>query len=640
MPRTERFSDKARQSLLGKAINSVVENTVDLLNALDFIESPQGLNVELFPVQRILTKAMFGVPMDYREGRVPVKDAFGEKLLYTFTDREYLDYVYNEGRCNFGDWQDLPTDGFREICVFAGRRGGKSQLVSGLGAYALYKLLNIRSPQEYFGLVSGSPIDFTFMAQDDEGSSRLYDKLREDVNRAPFFTPYLRVNGASEMSFITGADREKRDATPTIKVASYPCTTNAVRGPSSYFLALDEFAFYRSARGSSSDEIYDAATPATMFFRKNKTGPRESMILSISSPNKKVGKMYDVHKQAMEKGKNSPCFTLRLSSAEMNPYSDPQFLRERFDASPMTWKAEYGGQFLESSESFVKESQIIECTDKDRPNSIGFEIQNIGRQYFWFIDLGMIHDATALAIGHLEYVSPTRGVELVYDYIDRMMVGERFDGPGVENLPGENKYVKHQTLDLTDIIKWFSYMNRIFPCYRGGTDQHGGQQLVQLLEIQRIHNVELINLSPTVNSQMYFALKGFIERGRCRFPNNPKFQAELKNIEAEFVNKYQIRVQAPAEKGAHDDMCDVAAGVAMLAHNWLNNEKHLLLDPTGSSLARQDLIGKPLAPLGSVEGLSMTDLKVLNRQQKLQKQFGMGGGAGVQNPFHKRGRRR
>jgi hypothetical protein len=639
MPRSERFSHKARQSVLGKAIESVMDEGASLLNAIDFIESAQGLNVQLFPIQRIIVKAIFGVPMDYKEGDVPIHDAFGEKLIYTFKETEYLDWVYNEGRCNIGDWRDLPEEGYREAAIFAGRRGGKSQVVSAIGGYALYKLLNVRSPQEYFGLVPGSPIDFTFMAQDDEGSNRLYDKLREDINRAPFFGPYLRVSTTSAMAFITEADREKRDATPTIHVASYPCTTNAVRGPSSFFLALDEFAHFRSAKGSSSDEVYDAATPATMFFRKGKTGPRESMILSISSPLKKMGKMYDVHKAAMEEGAKSSVFTLRMGSAEMNPYSDSVFLRQRFKTSPMSWRAEYGGNFLESSESYVTEAQIVACTD-ERDNCINFNVKAIGRQFFWAIDLGMIHDATALAIGHLEYVNPQRGVELIFDYIDRMMVGEKFTGPGVVNGLGEEKYVRHQILPLEDILSWFGYMNSILPCFKGATDQHGGQQLVQLLQLKRIFNVELVNLTPAINSQMYFALKGFIENTRCHFPNNPKFQSELKNVEAEFTNKYQIRVQAPAEKGAHDDMADVAALVAYQAAEWLNNEKHLLLDPTGSSLMANERVGQPPAIMPTLDALSMSDIKTINREQKLQRNLGIPGFQIVKNPFHKRGGRR
>ena len=638
MSRGDRFSHKARTSALGKAIESVMEDNRALLNAIDFIESPQGLGVHLYPVQRVIVKAIFGVPMDYKEGEVPVFDPFAEKLLYTFSDREYLEYVYNEGRCNVGNWQDLTEDGFNEAVIFAGRRGGKSQVVSAIGGYALYKLLNIKSPQEYFGLVPGSPIDFTFLAQDDEGSNRLYDKLREDINRGPFFGPYLRTGASSAMTFITEADREKRDATPTIHVASYPCTTNAVRGPSSIFLALDEFAHFRSAKGSSSDEVYDAAAPATMLF-KNPKDEREALILSISSPLKKVGKMYDLHKFAMERGPECGIFTLRTSTAEMNPRSDAKFLRREYEKSPMTWKAEYGGNFLESSESFVTEAQIMACVDKDRPNCISFNVKAIGRQYFWMIDLGMIHDATALGIGHLEYVNPQKGVELVFDYLDRMMVGERFEGPGVQNGLGEEKYVRHQVLDLNDILLWFDYMNKILPCFRGATDQHGGQQLVQLLELKRIFNVELLNLTPAINSQMYFALKGFIENTRCRFPNVPKFITELKNVEAEFTNKYQIRVQAPTEKGAHDDMADVAAGVAMLAAEWLNDEKHLLLDPTGSSLLANERVGQPMTVMPNLDALSMSDIKTLSRQQKLQKNLGIPGFASVKNPFHKRGRR-
>jgi intein/homing endonuclease len=46
---------------------------------------------------------------------------FGEKVLYTFTEREYLHYLYNEGRCNIGE-QDHDR---RELVLAIGRRAGK-----------------------------------------------------------------------------------------------------------------------------------------------------------------------------------------------------------------------------------------------------------------------------------------------------------------------------------------------------------------------------------------------------------------------------------------------------------------------------------------------------------------------------------
>ncbi len=315
-----------------------------------------------------------------------------------------------------------------------------SQVVSAIGAYKLYRLLNVRSPQEFFDLVPGSHIDFTFLAQDEDGSSRLYEKLREDINRAPFFNPYLKASSSSWMGFVSDADRNKRDVTPSINVESFPCTTNSSRGPSNLFLALDEFAHFRSEKGSSSDEVYGAATPSTIFFnhaelldggwiskKATKDLPYEqykmyqdSMILSISSPWTKIGKMYDLHKQALEKGPESGMFTIRVSTAEMNPHILPQTLHREQEKNPLTFKAEYGGQFLESSESYVTEAQIRSCTDvvwvnntvsgseeadisTARLNLSKFHPTALGRQYFWAIDLGMSNDATAVAIGHLEY---------------------------------------------------------------------------------------------------------------------------------------------------------------------------------------------------------------------------------------------
>ena len=673
MPAGGRFNQ--RESTFGRLIEGAIENTPKLLNAIDFIESPQGLNVKLFPIQRLIVKCIFGVPVDYKMGMVPLHDVFREKLLRRVTEEECLHIFNEEGRCNIGDWRDIPERGFNEACIIAGRRGGKSQVVSAIGAYKLYMLLNLRSPQEWFGLVPGSHIDFTFLAQDDEGATRLYDKLREDVNRAPFFGPYLKASSGSWLGFVTESDRGKRDVTPTVNCQSFPCTTSSVRGPSSVFLALDEFAHFRSEKGSTSDEVYAAATPSTLNFHhaelpngewispdtQKTMEPEEyrefqdSLILSISTPWTKVGKMYDLHKAAIGKGKDANLFTIRVSTAEMNPGVLSKFLRDEYDKNNMTFKAEYGGQFLDSSESYVTEAQIRACTDVQytdeqfpkpilstaRYNLTRFVPSCVGRQYFWGVDLGMMKNATAVAIGHLEHRGGKNPIELVFDYIDRMMVGEKFEGPGVPEIPGIDKYVGYRALPLEDIILWLRALNDVMPCYRGATDQHGGQQLVQLLAINQIYNIELLNLTTTINSQMAFSLKGYMDNRRCRFPFVPKFMDELRLVEAEYVGKYQIRVQAPEEKGATDDMCDAVEEVAYVAQKWLMEEGGLKQDPTGTSLAIQEQMQKRPTPLISLDGISMSDLRTLERMRKIQSGLMMNPGSTVvKNPFHVRGRRR
>ena len=669
-----RLGKKKDGMMIGGLVDQQISGAPDLLNAVDFIESRQGFNVKLFPIQRLIVKCVFGVPIDYKMGMVPMYDVFRDKLLRVVTEEECLHILHEEGRCNVGDWRDIPPRGYNEACVIAGRRGGKSEVVAGIGGFKLYLLLNQRSPQEYFGLVPNSHIDFTFLAQDDSGSNRLYDKLREGVNRAPFFHPYLKSSSGSCLGFITEADRGKPEITPTVEAQSYPCTTNAVRSPSNVFLALDEFAHFRSEKGSSSDEVYGAATPSCANFHhaeltdgtwisaatmanldpKDYREYQDSLILSISSPWTKVGKMYDLHKLAMEKGKDSNIFTIRVSTAEMNPTILPKFLRDEYEKNPLTFRAEYGGQFLDSSESYVTEAQIRACTDVQyteepipkpvlataRLNLVSFHPSCVGRRYFWGIDLGMMDNATAVAIGHLEHRGGKNPIELIYDYIDRMMVGERFEGPGVPMLPGINKYVGYRALPLEDILHWLKALNRVMPCFRGATDQHGGQQLVQLLELNQIFNIELLNLTTSINSQMAFALKGYMDNQRCRFPFVPKFMDELRLVEAEFVGKYQIRVQAPEEKGATDDMCDAVEEVAYVAQKWLMEEGGMKQDPTGESFVIQEQMMKPSKPLVSLDGVCLQDLKHLERMRKMQTGLMIAPGTQVvTNPFHHRGRR-
>ncbi len=663
-----------------------IEKVPAQMNAIDFVEGPGGTGIILRPVQRVLVKALFAVPFDYRPpwadaiegwGMVPMWDVYREKLIRTVTEEEYLHIVNEEGRCNVKDWRDIPERGFNEGVVFCGRRGGKSEVVAAIAAYKLYLTLLINSPQRFFGLAEGSQIDFTFLAQDETGAGRLFKKLAAAVNRASWFHPYLKDNNSKNLSFICEADRHLGKAVkPSIQVWSLPCTTNAVRGPSSVFLALDEFAHFRSEVGSTSEDMYVAATPAAGDFHHDefddegeRTEVQDSLILSISSPLKKVGMMYDLYKMALDDGINedNPTFALACSSAEMNPKLKAGFLKDKARKNPITFKAEYGGQFLESTETFVREIDVRSCIDvsawdqtgvpapgaKIRYNTTFFTADQLGYNYFWGIDLGGVNvtdpentrsDASALAIGHLEYrpdphpVSELRhGFHLVYDYIDRMIAGEQFEGPGIViQTPEGIKYKDFQVLPLKDILIWLKEMNKVLPCFRGVTDQHAGRQLITLLEQNEIRNVELVNLTPAINSEMAYSLRGFINDKTANFPYVPKFIHEIKMVETDVVSKYRIRVHAPLEKGAHDDMVDAAMLVANLAETWLIDEGHLKLDPTGQSIIMQRQAMLPPKPIIDMDSVSMGQLRMAERMYKMNR-FPFGGGS---HRVAKGGRRR
>jgi hypothetical protein len=889
MPKQAKFSNATRESALGKIVDRQLKagafsnGATEDFYPIDFIESPSGLGVTLYPVQRLITKLLYGTPVDYRPSLIEVYNPLKTQLRYTMTEEEYLSFLYNEGRCNVEDWRDIPAWGFGTAVVYCGRRGGKaldvdewiptpdgfvrngelrdgdlvfspsgqptrvvyahpsfrspvyrvafddgsytlahpghlwqtstrdelqrgdsstrttlellaslemdgqpnhatpltqpinaphkqlpmdgrtfglciglgvariadldtylwssqgqredilqgiedvapstmlrgctlwvkdkavanfivslaaslglastqemafpghrvtwcrrsgveavrhivsvepagekevrcitvespdhlylfgrnfnvthnSQLVSGIVASQLKNLLGVYDPQDYYDLVKGSMVDFTMIGTDEESSNRLYTKVRADVNRAAFFSPYQRSNGTNEMLFVSEADRERRDIQPSIRVASYPCSTNAVRGPSSYLLALDEFQHFRSTKTSSSDELYKAATPSTSMFPSRKYKDRsDSRILVISSPLDRIGKMFELHRRAIDEGIASDILTFNLPTVEMNPFIPASKLREDYQNNIHSFPYEFGGEFIDGRGSYVPQSRFMQCVDKDRVNITTFTRSAIGRKYFWGLDYALKTDATALAIGHLEM--RTAGVTLVIDYVDRMITGEAFDGPGVQD---GHLIALAEELELTDIISWLVYMHRILPCHKGVTDQHGGRTLKQLLHINGIATMDQIAINEQINSKMFSDLRGFIDHTSASFPHVPKFETEFAQLQATFKSKYMLRVEAPNEKGAHDDMADAVALVAWLATDWLDKEGHLDLDPSGSSMSVNPFLYNQTSFVNPGD-VSIRDIHVLARTQAIEKYSNLPAGFKVQrDPFsHRRGR--
>ena len=494
-----------------------------------------------------------------------------------------------------------------------------SQLVSALACYKLYRLLSIRNPQEYYGLVDGSVVDFTFLAQDEDGAQRLYTKMRQDVNQSSFFSPYIKGgSGTSRMQFVTEADRGKRDVLPSINVESHPCTTRSARGPSAIFLAFDEFAHFRSATGSSSDEVYEAASPAVANFKNPNDGTLDSLIVSITSPWTRVGKLWSLWQDAHTYGVDSGVFAIRVATTEMNPGVPKEILTKAFRTSPLTWQAEYGGEFLDSSESFVSNADLLACVDSGRKNVDRFHPRLIGKYYFWGLDLGFKKDASALAVCHWEY-NAEGSLILVFDYVDRMMVGEA-------------PYTDVVELPVNDVFRWLQEMQLLMPGCKGATDQHGGSMFTQMARQMGLEFIDLVHFTSGLNSQMYYVLKGFITQRTLRLPDEPKVVAELQNLEATYTGKYTIKVEAPPEKNAHDDMADAIALAAWQANQWLLNEGQRYLGESAISTMMTPEIAGEGTLLPDLDAVSLTQLRLMERHRQMSSGFSSNLEGGMVSP--------
>ncbi len=92
-----------------------------IFNVLEYIEASWGLAMRLYPAQRFLVKLYYNIPLDDREKTIRITDMFNTVTRYNFTEKEYLSFLFNEGRCNIGE-QDHER---RELVLAIGRRAGK-----------------------------------------------------------------------------------------------------------------------------------------------------------------------------------------------------------------------------------------------------------------------------------------------------------------------------------------------------------------------------------------------------------------------------------------------------------------------------------------------------------------------------------
>lgn len=97
-----------------------------IFSVLDYIEQPWGLNMKLYPAQRFLVKLYYHLELDDvlptdPNKQIVITDMLKTEIKYRFTEKQYLNYLFNEGRCNIGEQDHVR----RELVLSIGRRAGK-----------------------------------------------------------------------------------------------------------------------------------------------------------------------------------------------------------------------------------------------------------------------------------------------------------------------------------------------------------------------------------------------------------------------------------------------------------------------------------------------------------------------------------
>lgn len=634
---------------------SADSGTDDCVDIITFIEAEWGLGLKLFPVQRIILKAHYGMALDDNEHDYPldtpvpeehpeydpelvdedgfylyriVVTDFRRENVQNMTEAGYLRFLHDEGRCNIREV--VPGKQRREMVLSVGRRSGKTLITSCIVAYESYKLLLKGNPQKYYGSSQSNVIQLVSVATDRDQAALLYREASGHFTKCDFFRPYAANATQSFATFQTPFDIERygsysdnQKARYSINVTFRSCVAKGLRGGANILVALDEVAHFGDKGQASADEVYQAVEPSTRTFSpkdpRNTTRPigeNEGRIILISSPLGRQGLFYKQFQLGF--GNNMAADNLLCLQAptwEVNPTVPAETFVASYLKDPNVFFTEFGAVFSDRTRGWIEDPvDLMACVDPDlRPKS-----QAPARMpHFMGLDIALVGDYTTAAIGH----NDAEG-RVVLDYIERIRAGE-------------GEFAHLDRLEFDDVADWIYKLSRKFYITEGMFDQWSGIPMEQALKKRGLSTLKSVHHTRNLSSQIFQNFKNLMFDKKVvlfDFPIPDKEEhsvhiAELLELQVEYISKYIIKVEAPNIDGKHDDLSDSLVRMVWVATN--NSAKRVILSGRRSRAAGMPTTGSGRFARNPYRGITRKGSHPSRVPPKGKGGGGRGGGGGT-----------
>lgn len=545
-------------------------NTGEIADIITFVEAQWGLNIKLLPVQKFILKCFYGIPLNTIDKTVRVPDVTNERVLYEFTESDFLKWLFAEGRCNV----DTITSGriFQELIMVIGRRGTKSSMASFISNYELYKLLKHIDPSKHFGFPANTPIYVLNVAPTDDQAGIVFDMIQSMAMQCPFMKERSLHNTMTYFDIQTDSDK-KLFGKPKASLLSMAggCSSSSLRGRNAIVVIMDEMAhFIDNAGRFSGSEVYKALTPSIASFM------RDGKTICISSPYAKYGAFYDRYQQSFQETDITLMF--KMYSAMVNPTIPCEILAAARRRDRIGFLCEYGGEFSDSITAWIDdESEFKKCIFTEPIPRQG----QPDTEYFMGIDLGFKNDGTAVTIVHQDRVTK----QIVLDYSNVWFSGSsdvwEFDNSIYKNC---RKYATMELLSMADIVQEVKELTILFPTRQGVFDQSNGYGLAELFRKANMKQFEMQHFTDSMNSEVYQVVKMMYAENLLHMFDHPVLIPEMLSLEGEKKAKGNIDVRAPNRKGAHDDISESFARAVWLCYNHQKDKAPYVATGAGGNI--------------------------------------------------------
>lgn len=564
MARNNIFSELSRDFISGA-------NT-DVVDVIAFAEAAWGLNMRLLPAQKFILKCFYGLELDDSDEYIPVPNLTNERILYRFSERQFLRWLYEEGRCNTAETEGKP---FQELILSIGRRGSKSTIAAVISNYELYKLVRRGDPVAHYGFNPGAQFYILNVAPTDDQAAVVFDMIQNQAMQCPYMRDRSIHNTMTYFDIQTDADLKMKGRKPKASILSLAggCSSNALRGRNAIVVVMDEMAFFLDNSGRfSGTEVYKALTPSVASFGA------DGKVVCISSPYAKYGAFYDRFQQSFQETEITLAF--KMYSAMANPDNvGTAFLKAAKRRDKTGFMCEYGAEFSDSVVAWVEdESEFRRCIVNTPQKTKG----ETGTKYFMGIDLGFKNDGAAVAITHRD---PKTG-KIILDFADVWFSGASdiwdFDDSIYQ---GCRKYAQQDLLKMADIVDEIRELVKWFPLQSGVFDQSSGYALAELLKAKGLKMIQMENFTDRKNHEVYQLTKRLYAERLLQLYDHPVLVPEILSLEGEKRSKNITVVRAPNRRGAHDDISDAFARAVWLCYREFKKQSPHIATGAGGHAA-------------------------------------------------------
>lgn len=397
----------------------------------------------------------------------------------------------------------------REVWMICGRRARKSAIASVIGVYvAAFK---DHRPH----LAPGERAQIPIIAKNTTEAKTIKDFIVAILSSSPELSHLLEGTPTAEIV------RLKTRCDFAIRA----CSITAVRSKAIPLFIGDEIAFWHTDDAANPDRaILESVRPAMLSYGG------DGMIMGLSSPYARRGVLWERFEQDF--GKDGERLVWKAPTLMMHDTPEVRAEVEKaFLDDPIAAAAEYGAEFRTDVAAFVTREMLESVTGEH------FEIEPTkGIKYTAFVDpSGGNSDSFTLGIAHWD---PKLGsvLDLLWE--------------------------KEAPFSTTEAVKEVTDLLKEYGLRRVTGDNFGGRVYQDMFR----ENGVTYSICKQRRTELYANLLPLINSNRCVLPNDAKLRNQFLLLDRRSLASGREIIDHP--KGAHDDLCNAAAGALVTVNRY------------------------------------------------------------------------